>query len=227
MFFNRVNIEDVLQQKNSKKGHSTSLLQFAQSVIETHYSDQFTLVNKLFIDKLESDKVFHIDTIKEICIIYRLRFLDSKYYKLDIPEEANIKIRQLEAEHKTTLHSFKILAPAKALKLKNYDDPLLFAPLGNDYYYLIHKWGNDLSPFRKWKALPYKNFGNLLIFILLLSIVTTFVLPYKQLGDETYSTVKMITFLFIFKTYCAIYIYYFFWKGKNFSINNWDSIYYN
>jgi hypothetical protein len=227
MFFNRVNIEDILLRKNSKPGHSTSLIQFAQSVIDTNESDQFTLVNKFYIAKLESDKVFHIDSIRNICITYRLRFLDSKFYKLDIPEEANIKIRQLETEHKTTLHSFKILAPAKALKLKNYDDPLLFAPLGNDYYYLIHKWGNDLSPFRKWKALPYRNFGNLLVFILLLSIATTFALPHKQLGDETYSTVKMITFLFIFKTYCAIYIYYFFWKGKNFSVSNWDSIYYN
>ncbi|WP_264542463.1 MULTISPECIES: hypothetical protein [Flavobacterium] len=227
MFFNRVNIEDVLLRENSKQGHESSLLQFAQSVIDTDDSNQYTLVNKLFIDKLESNKVFHINTIQKICITYRLRFLDSKYYKLEIPEEANTKIRQLEKEHNTSLHSFKILAPAKALKLKNYDDPLLFVPMGNNCYYLIHKWGNDLSPLRKWKALPYKNFGNLLTFILLLSIATTFILPYEKLGNESYTTVKLITFLFIFKTYCAIYIYYFFWKGKNFSTNNWNSIYYN
>lgn len=227
MFFNRVNIEDVLLRENSKPGHGSSLLQFAQSLIDSDDFDQYTIVNKLYIDKLESDKVFHLDAIREICITYRLRFLDSKYYKLDIPEEAYTKIKQLEAEHKTSLHSFKILAPAKALKLKNYDDPLLFVSMGNNYYYLIHKWGNDLSPFRKWKALPYKNFGNLLVFILLLSIATTFVLPYEKLGTETYSTIKLITFLFIFKTYCAIYIYYFFWKGKHFSVSNWDSIYYN
>ncbi|MCL9804311.1 hypothetical protein NAT51_02155 [Flavobacterium amniphilum] len=227
MFFNKVNIKDVLIRENSKPGHESSLLQFTQSVLDTNDSDQYTLVNKLYINKLENDKVFHIDTIRKICITYRLRFLNSKYYKLDIPEEANIKIRQLEIDHKTSLHSFKILATAKALKLKNYDDPLLFVPMGNDYYYLIYKWGNDLSPLRKWKALPYRNFGNLLAFILLLSIATTFMLPYEKLGTETYSTIKMITFLFIFKTYCAIYIYYFFWKGKHFSVSNWDSIYYN
>ncbi len=227
MFFKKINIEDVLVQENSKVSHESSLLQFTQSLLDTDDSEQYTILNKLFIDKLESEKVFHIDTIRKICITYRLRFLESKYYKLDIPDEAYIKIRQIEIDHKTSLHSFKILAPAKALKLKNYDDPLLLVPMGNDYYYLIHKWGNDLSPFRKWKALPYRNFGNLLVFILLISIATTFVLPYKQLGGETYSTVKMITFLFIFKTYCAIYIYYFFWKGKHFSVSNWDSIYYN
>lgn len=227
MFFKKVNIENVLIRENSKQGQEYSLLQFAQTLIDTDDSDKYTVVNKLLIDKLESDKVFHINTIRKICITYRLRFLESKFYKLDIPEEAIMKIKKLETENKTVLHSFKILAPAKALKLKNYDDPLLFVPLGNDYYYLIHKWGNDLSSFRRWKVMPYKNIGNLVALIILLSILTTFILPYKQFGTETYFTVKMITFLFIFKTYCAIYIYYFFWKGKNFSTNNWDSIYYN
>ena len=43
-------------------------------------------------NKIESDRLFHIDDIKKICIDYRLRFLDLKYFKGEIPEEGIKKI---------------------------------------------------------------------------------------------------------------------------------------
>ena len=43
------------------------------------------------------------------------------------------------------------MAPSKLFELENYDDPLLFASLGDGYYYLIHKWGNDLSFLEKYQ----------------------------------------------------------------------------
>ena len=58
-------------------------------------------------------------------------------------------------------------------RLKNYDDPLLFINLGNDYFYLIHKWGNDLSPFRKLLMWPFKNILNLIVFMIILSLFLT------------------------------------------------------
>ncbi|WP_395062778.1 hypothetical protein [Flavobacterium sp.] len=48
------------------------------------------------------------------------------------------------------------MAPSKAFNLKKYDDPLLFAPIGNDYYYLIHKWGNDLAWYKNFKFYQLK-----------------------------------------------------------------------
>ena len=100
-------------------------------------------------DLLETDKIFHIDQIKKLAINFRLRFLDSHLFKNQIPDEAITKIRVLEKNHKTTLQGFKIIAPSKTFQLENYDDPLLFAPIGNNYYYLIHKWGNDLSRYSR------------------------------------------------------------------------------
>ncbi|WP_136666573.1 hypothetical protein [Flavobacterium sp. H122] len=228
MLFKGVDIEKILIKEKDKIGYNSTLISFAQEILnDKEHFDQFTAVNKLLINELEADKIYHISQIEKICISYRLRFLDSNYYKLEIPPETINKIKKLERIHKTSLHSFKIIATAEALKLKNYDDPLLFIPIGNDYYYLIHKWGNDLSRFRKWMVLPYKNLEYLIFFIFLISLLTTFILPYKNLGNVSYNTVKLVTFLFIFKMYCAIFIYYFFWKGKQFSITNWDDIYYN
>ena len=56
-------------------------------------------LNHFDIDKVETDKIFHIDQIKKICIDYRLRFLDTKYFKGDFPANAISKIRQLEEDH--------------------------------------------------------------------------------------------------------------------------------
>lgn len=228
MFFKSVNIEEKLLTEQTKSLSSKSVMHYAESIIEDeNHTGQFTVLNKLYIDQLETHRIYHINSIQKICIDYRLRFLDRKYYKLDIPQEAEFQINQIEKTHQTTLHSFKIIAPAKALKLKNADDPLLFVPIGNDYYYLIHKWGNDLSPFRKWFVLPFKNLGTIILTTLLVSLITTFLLPFKSYAQESYNTVKLISFLFIFKSYCAILLYYCFWKGKNFSIFNWNSEYYN
>jgi hypothetical protein len=179
--------------------------------------------NSLNFDLLETDKIYHIDTIKSICVSYRLRFLDSKLFKNNIPEEAISKIRKLEKDHNTTIGGFKIMAPSKLFKLKNADDPLLYIPIGNNYYYLVHKWGNDINPFRKFLMLPFKNMSNAVLTLLVFSLLTTFLLPVSKFGSDNLGVVRFISFLFVFKSYCAILIYYCFWKGKNFSSEIWDS----
>lgn len=224
MLFDNVNVEEKLIAERAK----CDPLEYAKNIpANREHSQQFTAVNKLYIDALETHRIYHIRTIQKICIDYRLRFLDRKYYKMDIPQEAQDQIDQMERNHQTVLHSFRIIAPASALKLKNADDPLLFVPIGNEYYYLIHKWGNNLNTFRKWLVLPFRNLGLMVVTILIASLITTFLIPFKSFGHENYSTIKLITFLFIFKSYCAILLYYCFWKGKNFSLYNWNSEYYN
>ncbi len=228
MFFKRISIEEILIKEKAKSSKKTNLLFFAKAVVEDQdHSKQFTLVNKMFLDRLETDKIYHISQIKKICVQYRLRFLDQSYYKLKIPAEAENKINLLNKTHNTNLHSFKIIAPAKLLKLENYDDPLLFAPLGNDYYYFIHKWGNDFHFLRRIQSWPMRNLNNITKFILIVSLLTTLLLPVNRHNSTSTSSITLITFLFVFKTYCAIFIYYFFWRGKQFSISNWDSKYYN
>jgi len=113
--------------------------------------------NQFNLDLLETDRIFHVDQIRDICVDYRLRFLDTKYFKNEIPTEALSEIKQLEKAHDITLRGFKIVAPSKMFKLENADDPLLFAPIGNGYFYLIHKWGNDLTPWRKAWAWSFKS----------------------------------------------------------------------
>ena len=158
------------------------------------------------LDLLESNKIFHIDDIKKICIAYRLRFLDSKLFKGDIPQEAIHRIKQLEKDHHRQLSGFKLMAPSKLFRLENYDDPLLFAPMGNSYYYLIHKWGNDLSVWRKWLMYPFRNLDTVIVSTVLAAFLLALSFP-KSYFHPDYKTTQFTTNITFIKAFIQSLIY--------------------
>jgi len=239
MMFPRTNLKDQLDRVKFKKTSNEDILKEVEFIFSNVDAENDTILNKIAsgddmnfndfnIDKLESSKIYHINQIEQICINYRLRFLDSKYFKGKLPYEAISKIKTLEEEHQTDLRGFKIMAPSKLFKLENADDPLLFAPIGNDYYYLIHKWGNDLSPFRRIMMWPFKTFENFVFFILFSALIGTFLVPSGFfMNEDNYTTEFILLYLFMFKWIGGISIYYGFAKGKNFNTAIWRSKYYN
>lgn len=199
-----------------------------QERIEKNISGARKVISNQFdFDQLETDKIFHINQIKYICIDYRLRFLDSKYFKGDIPQEAIFKIKELEKNHNLEVKGFKIVAPSKLFKLKDKDDPLLFAPIGNDYFYLIHKWGNDLHPLRKILMWPFKNIINLSLLVFSISYLVTLMVPEGLFSRANTSAEFWIVFFFMFKSIAAVVIFYGFALGKNFNPAIWNSKYFN
>ncbi len=234
----RTNVEDRLRKHRSRQISESDLLAEIKNLLDQDDLKDELIYNQLQsssehnhnaldIDLLDTDRIYHVEHIKAICIDYRLRFLDSKLFKGKIPYEAVIKIKELEKEHKTTIDGFKIMAPSKLFKLENADDPLLFAPIGNGYYYLIHKWGNDLNPFRKIAVLPFKNFENLMLLTALVSLIASFFVPKGLLSVETSGVQFLLIFLFMFKSVAAVVLYYSFAAGKNFNKAIWDSKYSN
>lgn len=183
--------------------------------------------NDFDLELLETDRIYHLSTIKDICIDYRLRFLDSKYFKGEIPNSAISKIRQLEKDHNTEIKGFKIMAPSKLFKLEDKDDPLLFAPIGNDYFYLIHKWGNDLHPLRKLLVWPFKSIVNLTLLTLVISYIATLLIPHGLFSNSSSSAEFWIIYFFMFKSIAAIVLFYGFAMGKNFNPVIWNSKYFN
>ena len=181
--------------------------------------------NQFDFEILASNKIFHIEQIKKVCIDYRLRFLDIKYFKGNIPPSAIEKICELENKHKTTLKDFKIMAPSVLFRLKKTDDPLLFVPLGNNYFYLIHKWGKDLSPIRRLWAWPFKNIWNLMFVILFISLIATAITPYEIFTRRQTNSTFWMLYFFMFKAIASIVLFYGFALGKNFNPNIWNNKY--
>ena len=179
--------------------------------------------NRLKFDKMESKNIFHKDTIKKICVRYRLRFLDSNLFKGEYPKNITRIITDLESKHDTSLSNFKIMAPSKLFKIKSPDDPILFVPIGNDYFYLVHKWGKEFNKLRKLMVLPFKNIDNLTIFSILVSVF--FALVGKLVMPSLTSSEVFILFLFLVKGFIFIFFYMFFLTRRNFSESNWNSKY--
>ena len=179
--------------------------------------------NDLKFDKMKTKNIFHQETIKKICVRYRLRFLDSNLYKGDYPKNITKIIGDLENKHDTKLNNFMIMAPSKLFKIKSPDDPILFVPIGNNYYYLIHKWGEEFNHIRKLMVLPFKNIDNLTIFSVLVSVIFA-LLGKLFMPSLTFSEV-FILFLFLVKGFIFIFFYMFFLTRRNFSESIWNSKY--
>ena len=179
--------------------------------------------NDLKFDKMKTRNIFHKDTIKKICVRYRLRFLDSNLFKGEYPKNITKIIGKIERNHNTTLSNFMIMAPSKLFKIKSPDDPILFVPIGNDYYYLIHKWGEEFNYLRKLMVLPFKNIDNLTIFSVLVSVL--FALLGKLIMPSLTFSEVFILFLFLVKGFIFIFFYMFFLTRRNFSESIWNSKY--
>ena len=179
--------------------------------------------NKMKFEEMETKNIFHKDTIKSICVQYRLRFLDSNLFKGDYPNNITKVISDIEKKNETTLNNFMIMAPSKLFKIKSPDDPILFVPLGNDYYYLIHKWGEEFNHLRKLLVLPFKNIDNLTVFSILVSVF--FALVGKLFMPSLTSSEVFILFLFLVKGFIFIFFYIFFLTRRNFSESIWSSKY--
>ena len=238
MIFPRTNIQEKLARESNKGEIQDKLIESVYQLLKEDAVKEEGIRSRLGgpsnkvenhfnFDLLETDKIFHLDQIKKICIDYRLRFLDSKYFKGDIPQEGISKIKALEKEHGISIDGFKIIAPSKLFRLEDKDDPLLFAPIGNGYFYLIHRWGNDLHPLRKIMAWPFKNIVNLTSLVLLVSYLVTLLVP-EGLFSKTSSQAEFwIIYFFMFKSIASVVIFYGFALGKNFNPAIWNSKYFN
>jgi len=236
MLLTRTDVEKKLNKAKTKALKGANILEQVTAVLEQDHHRDNEIVSKLRrdetevqnlfnIDILDANRVYHISQIKDICVDYRLRFLDTKYFKGDYPQEAIAEIKYLENKHEISLEGFKIIAPSKLFVLKKVDDPLLMAPMGNGYFYLIHKWGNDLSPFRKLMMWPYKSLENLVITVAILSVFATGMVPDGLFGKAHTTGNDFLVFLFMFKFIAAFVLYYAFALGKNFNTAIWNNKY--
>lgn len=234
MLLQKINIQEKLERAKQKNNDPDILLHelygFLREVdiAEERIADNMKLPtgnvdNPFNFELLESSRIYHLSHIKQIAIDYRLRFLDVRYFKGKIPQETTFKIRKLEERHQIEIQGFKILAPSKLFKLEDRDDPILFAPIANDYFYLIHKWGNDLHPLRKILMWPFKGVINLFAVIVSLSYLITLSIPEGLFSKSSSSVQFWVLFVFMFNSMATIVIYYAVAKGKNFNPAIWNN----
>lgn len=139
------------------------------------YSKTFEVLDE---EGLDESLIFEPEELKQICIKFRLKFLDSQNYQYDVPYEAISKINELNKLQGKNLEGFKIMGVADSFRNpRSSSNFALFAPtlLGN--YYLIHSWGNKLRWYKKILAFPLRSFETLMATVLTWTLIVTMSLP--------------------------------------------------
>lgn len=122
---------------------------------------------KEYLKGLDRSRIFTEDEIKSLCVSYRLKFLRINSYRGSIDPNLPDRIKEFKTMFEASGHGsrrmdyydFMICAPKESFKLEEHPvDPLLFYPVGGGFYYLVHKWGNDISILRWIKSLKMRSF---------------------------------------------------------------------
>lgn len=212
---------DKLTQVNDE--HILERTGFGNNLIEGRRMKERSMKLKTATKKFNQERVFHISQIQSICMKYYLRFLNVHFYSGSIPTDLATKISTFEIAYDLNCKETDlfIVAPKTSFKLEaKPKDPLLFYRINDEYYYLIHKWGNDLNVFRRLKALLSNNGPTILVLFLIL------VMPWLFLSKEVW-LIAMGSFTFIT---CLWHIpdwffgeHYLAWRLVK--INEWNSKY--
>jgi len=178
-------------------------------------------------ESLDKDLIFSINEIKQICVQYRLKFLDSKSFKAPIPYEAILKVKHLNNKFDKQLKEFKILAPYEFFAKKEAEaSGLLFVKTNHDNYYLVHQWGNKIHWYRKMRFWPLRCFENLFLSIILITFVIAVSLPIELITldrkADYWSGYRAAAFFHILIFNMGVSAYITFAFSKNFSSTIWN-----
>lgn len=184
------------------------------------------------IRAMDPERVFHRETIKRLCVQYRLRFLPGGLFKGALPNQAIHALRILERKADAPITSFKVMAPSSRFKLCDSEvDPLLFVPLGDDRYYLVHKWGNDLSRMRAAINWPLRNVITLSTTVFCLAALLGLLIPTAFINsapDVGYWGGHRLLAMFWSTMVCASFtVFGWFAFFGQFSAEAWNSRYFN
>lgn len=178
--------------------------------------------DKKLLEKLQAENIYDLESIRSLCIKFRLRFLDAELYKGEIPYEATQKVKDLERELGCRLNNFKIIAPKELFKLTDKDsDPILMVQLTKNKFYFIHKWGGEINRFRKALAYPLRNFETM--FITLAAIALLFSIAVPTPNTTLFIFLVVHSFIAICGMACLVIMTF----RENFSDTEWDSQYFS
>ncbi len=226
-------LEALLAQQKAR----TEVLQEAQTAVETARLQDEDMEQKfrtssglaeLDASTLPEEKMYSIQSIKQVAIEQRLRFLPIRYFKQDIPRFAFNRVKALKLNQEQVEDSLYILAPSKLFALEDCnDDPLLFAQANDGRYYLIASWGGDLAAWRKWLSIPLRNINYAIASIVVLGALVGLSIPSELLFDTTDSStivpIKLLSAVYGILTVAAVFSFLFFSRSSGFSNRNWNS----
>ena len=232
-------LQQALENERKELPQQEALLQEAQRILfKGRLSDKNILDNLKFYnssfeflddDEIEKQKIYTPAQIKSLCKKLRLRFLSSQSYKGEIPYQAILKIKDLNALYRKDLKHFRIVSTKGFFASSDIDTAaMLFVQTLYGNYYLLHSWGNPLNKWRNTKFFALRNFESLFICLLVFTLTESLLLPNHLLTTDVkadyFSMYRMacVFHLLIFNT--AFTVFGLSSSRLNFSESSWDVV---
>jgi len=178
-------------------------------------------------ESLESENIFTGDEIKRIAVLYRLKFLEGRLYKPEIPYEGELRISHLNGKFHKEVKEFKILAPYESfVEATQGKHALLFVKTNYENYYLVHKWGAPLKKSRKLAVFPLRNFEILVATVAIITLILAISLPTRLITldrtAEYWSGYRAAAFFHLLIFNFGVTVYFTFTFAKNLSSTVWN-----
>lgn len=239
-------VQNILSDLQHEDENLLKSVGLSKAIDNAHELKQKSEELKVKVANIRNPRIFTEAEIKRIAINYGLRFLPSTLYKGSLPNDLAQKIKEFKAlgleqdsynyndrskmddmklyRNMYDLEAYFILAPKKSFELQEKPkDPLFFARLADGTYYLIHKWGNDLSYWRYIKALSLRNAGITFTTILCIIYFSLLILCLKD-GNNFFSILDKVLLCLIPTVILGIFVGFIIDSIKdNFSSKNWNS----
>lgn len=183
--FNKLSISDLLYKTRAKTRNAQESL-----IIETKrllqkdllsdknvlqnlktYEKSFALVDEEDIDILQ---VFTYDELKSLAIKSRLRLINGKNFKQEIPYEAELKIEHHNLTYQKKIEEYYILESARINSDKCY---ALLLKTGYNNFYLLHTWGNNLSYWHRLAYWPLRGVEYMSVTLITFSLLIAMLVP--------------------------------------------------
>lgn len=177
-------------------------------------------------ETLEKNRVFSVDDIKTVCTNYRLRFLDSKYFKMEeLPDDTLTIIKNVEKYSGKDVRQIQIMGMDKFFKSEEKKKiPVLFARIDETNYYFVHNWEKNFAWYNKILAYPFRSIQTLLLSFTVIGLPLAIFIPlllFHTAKDVHYYEALYLagfTVSFIFITVFGGFTFH-----KNFSRKCWDN----
>jgi hypothetical protein len=215
-------IQEVYFLLNSKSTHHDG---FEESNINYAMHSEATLAAPIQIKN--NSRVFELSDIKKVSLANKLKFADLRFYKQSLPKKTKLKCDAFQIEHGEDF-KFMILTHASNFQSnKTISQKLLFAEIGNNEYFLIHKWGQPLTYVNKILNIPFRNLENMLVFVFGFALVINLITPTDFITSDKnigyFSLYRVFYFFWLSIATSAIFIYYSVGIRKGLNSENWSN----
>ncbi|PBQ32291.1 hypothetical protein CNR22_11080 [Sphingobacteriaceae bacterium] len=188
------------------------------------YKSSFSVADE---EDLDRSKIWSLQEIKEMATLYRLKFLESRYYKPEIPFEVTARLQNINEEFKKEIKDFYILSVPESFKKANSDNKTLVLLRTNyDNYYVMHSWGKELAKSRKLLYWPLRRFETLIITILIATLIIDLSLPTRLITLDHkavyWSGYRAAAFFHLLIFNSGVTVYFTFAFARNFSSTVWN-----